>query len=88
VTAATSPDDSREGSPSARSVAGPEPIARPLALRPKDAAGMLGIGARLLWSMTNRGEVPHVRLGRAVLYPVAELERWLAEQTRPKGGRR
>jgi len=53
-----------------------------LALRPKDAARALGIGERLLWSLTNRGEIPHLRLGKAILYPVAELERWLAEQTR------
>lgn len=53
-----------------------------LALRPRDAARALGIGERLLWELTNRGEIPHLRLNRAVLYPVAELERWLAEQAR------
>ena len=51
-----------------------------LALRPKDAAKALGIGPRLLWSMTNRGEIPHIKLGKAVLYPVAVLERWLADR--------
>ena len=51
-----------------------------LALRPKDAAKALGIGERLLWSMTNRGEIPHVRVGRAVLYPVDLLRRWLAQR--------
>jgi excisionase family DNA binding protein len=56
-----------------------------LALRPKAAARALDIGERLLWSMTNRGEIPHVRLGKRVLYPVAELERWLAERAQQKG---
>ena len=51
-----------------------------LALRPKEAAVALSIGERLLWSMTNRGEIPHIKLGKCVLYPVAELERWLSEQ--------
>ncbi len=51
-----------------------------LALRPKEAARALGIGERLLWEKTNCGEVPHVRMGKAILYPVAVLERWLAEQ--------
>ncbi len=51
-----------------------------LALRPKEAAAALSIGERLLWSMTNRGEIPHIKLGKCVLYPVAELERWLSEQ--------
>lgn len=59
-----------------------------LALRPKEASKALGIGARLLWSMTNRGEIPHIKLGKAVLYPIAELERWLAEQAQKKGGNR
>ncbi len=59
-----------------------------LALRPKDAARALGIGERLLWSMTNRGEIPHIKLGKAVLYPIAELERWLAERVRRQGGNR
>jgi excisionase family DNA binding protein len=58
-----------------------------LALRPKEAAKALGIGERLLWSQTNRGEIPHIKLGQAVLYPIAELERWLAERT-AKGTRR
>ncbi len=56
-----------------------------LALRPKDAAKALGIGERLLWSLTNRGEIPHVKIGRATLYPVDQVRAWLAEQA--KGGR-
>jgi len=58
-----------------------------LALRPREAAKALGIGERLLWSMTNQGLIPHLRLGKAIVYPVAELERWLAERA-AKGGRR
>ena len=55
-----------------------------LALRPREAARALGIGERLLWSKTNAGEIPHVRLGRAVVYPVDELRRWLTEQATGK----
>lgn len=51
-----------------------------LALRPKEAARALGIGERLLWSLTNQGRIPHVRLGKAIVYPVGELDRWLAER--------
>ncbi len=57
----------------------------PLALRPREAAKSLGIGERLLWSMTNQRLIPHLRIGKAVVYPVAELQRWLAEQA-SKGG--
>ena len=64
---------------------GPEPVPADastpcLALRPKQAAQALGIGERLLWSMTNRGVIPHLKLGKAILYPVAQLREWLAEQ--------
>lgn len=53
-----------------------------LALRPKEAAKALGIGQRLLWSMTNCGEIPCVRVGRSVLYPIDILRDWLAEQSK------
>lgn len=56
-----------------------------LALRPKEAARALGIGERLLWEMTNRGEIPCVRIGRCVVYPVALLNEWLAGQAEGGG---
>ncbi len=58
-----------------------------LALTAREAAAAPGVSERLLWSLTNRGEVPHLRLGRRIVYPVGELERWLSEQA-SKGGRR
>lgn len=58
-----------------------------LALRPKEAARALGIGERKLWSLTNAGELPHARIGRAVVYPVRELETWLSAQTGKRGNR-
>lgn len=53
-----------------------------LLLRPTEAARCLAISARKLWALTASGEVPHVRIGRSVRYPVADLETWLDEQTR------
>ncbi len=53
-----------------------------MALRPKEAAKSLGIGERLLWEKTNCGEIPHLRIGKAVLYPVAVLESWLSDQAK------
>lgn len=60
--------------------------ARPLALSAHAAAEMLGISARTLWTLTNAGEIPHARIGRRVVYPLADLESWLAART--KGGER
>ncbi len=48
-----------------------------LAMRPRKAAKALGISERLLWEHTERGVIPHIRLGKAILYPVASLRRWL-----------
>ena len=57
---------------------------KPLALRPREAAKVLGISERLLWQLTHDGHVPCVRIGtgkrRAVLYPVTELQAWLTRQ--------
>ena len=59
-----------------------QPPAPILALPPKQAAQALGIGERLLWSKTNCGEIPHVRIGRRVIYPVALLQEYLARQAK------
>ena len=60
-----------------------------LALWPREAARALGIGERKLWEITadKTSGIPHVRFGRAIVYPVHELERWLEEQAK-KGGSR
>jgi excisionase family DNA binding protein len=57
-----------------------EPETPCLAMRPREAAKALGISERLLWDWTNRGEVPHIRVGKAILYPVDVLRRWLDER--------
>ncbi|MBX3405060.1 MAG: helix-turn-helix domain-containing protein [Phycisphaeraceae bacterium] len=66
---------------------GNNPI-HPLSLRPKDAARALGIGERALWQLTRDGHIPHVKLGRCVLYPTDALRAWLAAKSAAtvKGG--
>jgi len=51
-----------------------------LLLTPLEAAQALSISPRKLWSMTSAGEIPHVRLGRSVRYPLDELRRWIEAQ--------
>lgn len=52
-----------------------------LAVDVRDAARMLSISERALWSLTSpRGPVPAVRLGRRVLYSVDSLREFLARQ--------
>lgn len=65
-------------------------VSAPLALRPREAAKALGISARHLWQLTKDGHIPCVRVGsgtrKTVLYPVAELQAWLAQAAQANGG--
>ena len=58
-----------------------------LALRSKETAKAIGISERKLWEITadQTSGIPHLRLGRAVLYPIRELQDWLA--TKANGGK-
>lgn len=49
-------------------------------MKPTDAAKALNISARKLWELTAGRLIPHVRIGRAVRYAVADLEAWIEEQ--------
>ena len=43
----------------------------------KEAAKMLSISARLLWSLTASREIPVVRIGRRTLYSPTDLQAWI-----------
>lgn len=51
-----------------------------LAYKPAEAAALLGISARSLWTLTHMGKVRSVKIGRSVRYPHAELERFLQKE--------
>jgi len=50
-----------------------------LLLTPQQAAEALAISPQKLWSMTTCGEIPHIRLGRSLRYPAADLQRWIEQ---------
>jgi excisionase family DNA binding protein len=54
-----------------------EPVQR-LALRPKEAAQALGLSERKLRELVP--ELPHVRRGGVLMFPVEALRRWLEEE--------
>lgn len=62
----------------------PKAEAPALALRPREAAKALGVSERTLWAWTAAGDVPHVRMGKTILYPVDSLRRWLDKRTGAK----
>lgn len=49
----------------------------PLLLTPRDAARALAVCEKTLWSLSKRGELRPVRIGRAVRYDVADLRRFI-----------
>ena len=53
----------------------------PLLLRAEEAAKLLSLGRSTVFQMLAAGELPAVRVGRAVRVPRAALERWVREQT-------
>ena len=57
----------------------------PLLLRVPEAAKVLAISPRKLWELTNCGDIPCVRIGRAVRYDPRDLRDWIAHR---RGGDR
>jgi excisionase family DNA binding protein len=44
----------------------------------REAAKWLGVCVRTLWAIRASGEIPHVRLGRAIRYDVDDLRAYVA----------
>jgi excisionase family DNA binding protein len=52
-----------------------------IGLRPKEAAGSLGISVATLNRLTEAGEIRCIKLARAKIYYRCELERWAERRT-------
>ena len=50
-------------------------------LKPREAAQMLSISERKLWSLMNSGEIPVVRCGSSTRYAPDDLRRWIEKNT-------
>jgi predicted DNA-binding transcriptional regulator AlpA len=53
----------------------------PLLISANMAAKTLGISPRSLWTLTQAGTIPHVRLGRRVMYSHNSLHEAVAKNT-------
>lgn len=62
----------------------PTPKTPALLLDPPQAAAALSISERKLWELKADGEIPHLKIGSLVRYPVDGLKAWIAAQS--KGG--
>lgn len=49
-------------------------------LKPPEVAEALAISTRLLWSLTNRGDIPSLRIGKTVRYEPKDIEAWIQRQ--------
>jgi len=54
----------------------------PSMLTVRAAAKVLAVSDRTLWTLTDRGEIPAVRIGRSVRYDPRDLTRWI-EKSKP-----
>jgi excisionase family DNA binding protein len=57
-------------------------------LTTKQAAERLSIGTRKLWTLTNCGEIPCVRIGKCVRYRPADLAEYVETHMQTGRGRR
>lgn len=55
-----------------------------LFVRPKEGADAIGVGKSKFYEMLAAGEIPSVRIGRALRVPVEELRRWAQQQVEKK----
>lgn len=51
--------------------------AGPLLVNVHEAADILGVGRTTVYELVHRGELQAVHIGRALRFPVAELERFV-----------
>lgn len=47
-----------------------------LCLSAIEVAEEIGLSVSMIRKLTNNGEIPHLKIGRRVLYPVSELKNW------------
>ena len=57
----------------------------PIAVRPLQAAELIGVSERTLRELMRQGEIPYAKLERAVLISVSELEAFIERRTKSGG---
>lgn len=52
-----------------------------LCLSAAEVSEMTGLSVSTIRTLTRRGEIPHIKVGRRILYPLNRIENWLAQNT-------
>ena len=63
----------------------PEVLDQPMLLRAEDVSKLLSLGRSTVFQLLASGELPVVRIGRAVRVRRADLEPWIEAQTTRSG---
>ena len=52
-----------------------------LTLNVDELAKIIGLSKWTIYTLSCQGKIPHVKVGRRVLFPVKAIEKWLDENT-------
>lgn len=52
-----------------------------LCLNASEVSDSTDLSLSMVRKLTRSGEIPHIRVGRRILYPVNEIESWLKQNT-------
>jgi excisionase family DNA binding protein len=55
-----------------------------LLVSPREAARLLSVCERTIYTLTKAGEIPAVRIGRAVRYSMDDLKEWIRRASEKK----
>ena len=53
----------------------------PLLLSPREAAKALSVCEKTLWTITQKGDIPVIKIGRLVRYPIEGLKSWIDQKS-------
>lgn len=56
-------------------------LASPILVDVREAARLLCISQRTLWTLTNGGEIPSLKIGRCVRYRLEDLNKFALQRT-------
>lgn len=52
-------------------------LQQPLVLKPEEAAHLLRVSRSQIYTLAKKGEIPSIKVGKAVRIPLAELVAWV-----------
>lgn len=58
---------------------------QPLMVKPSQAAKLLQVCEKTLWTWTKDGTIPAIKVGGVVRYSVDALRQWITNRTKNKG---